>query len=103
MSTVKARKVRDAPVNVRGVKVTQNNIGAIVLWLEQAGIDAEGVLDNKKTKARESDNRVRVKTKAGWRVARPGDVILRGVVSKKKDAEKPHATIIKDAGGRWAL
>lgn len=72
---IKTRAIKIGPVLVRGLKVSKNNVGEFAAFIRNRGGDAEAIYQTKNGKI---DDRVKLKTKQGWRVARIGDVIIRG-------------------------
>lgn len=68
---IKWRKVKHGKAIVRGIKVTKNNLLGLQEAITKAGGTAHYVDFN-------INDRLKVKTLRGWRVARPGDVIVRG-------------------------
>lgn len=78
--TISTRKVLGLDgQDARGIKVTKNNVGNISFWIRTGNVDAEAVLNttiSSKGLAIVKD-RVRLKTKKGWRVAHINDVVVK--------------------------
>ena len=75
---IKWRKVRHGFAVVRGLKVTQANLVGLQAAITKAGGTAQVIFTDSLTKGGKYDDRLKVKTLRGWRVARPGDVVVRG-------------------------